>query len=224
MNIIYKDNYLVVCQKDCGELSEGDGQDSLTVKLSEALSAQGEKNTQVFSVHRLDKETVGVMVFARDSKSAAALSESIRTDSFVKEYLAIIHGVPEKELDTLSDLLFYDRTRSKSFIVHKKRAGVKQASLEYCVLEKASLAELPVCLLRIKLYTGRTHQIRVQLASRHHPLLGDRRYGAPKDGIPSVALLSHTLSFPHPQNHQTLTFSVSPPDEFPWNIFKFLNN
>ncbi|MBO5204105.1 MAG: RluA family pseudouridine synthase [Clostridia bacterium] len=224
MNIIYKDNYLIVCQKDCGELSEGDSQDSVTVKLSEALCSQGEKNTQVFSVHRLDRETVGVMVFARDSKSAAALSESIRTDSFTKEYLAIIHGVPEKEHDTLSDLLFYDRSHSKSFVVHKKRAGVKQASLEYSVLETASLSDLPISLLRIKLHTGRTHQIRVQLASRRHPLLGDRRYGAPKDGVSSVALLSHTLSFPHPQSHQTLTFSVTPPDVFPWNIFKFLNN
>ncbi len=224
MKIIYKDKYIVVCEKACGELSEGESADSLTVKLPKVLEESGEKNTQIFSVHRLDRETVGAIVFARDSKSAAALSQSIQTGSFSKEYLAVVHGVPDKKEDTLSDLLFYDRARSKSFVVDKKRAGVKQASLEYCVLQTASLSDSPISLLKVKLFTGRTHQIRVQLASRRHPLLGDRRYGAPKDGVTSVALLSHVLCFPHPKTNNILTFSVSAPDSFPWNVFGCLHS
>ena len=189
-------------------LSEGEGESCLPTLIAAHLRESGKADVQVFPVHRLDRETVGATVFALTKEAAASLSEQIQRGSFEKEYLALCHGRPEKESDTLRDLLFYDRKRGKSFAVDRKRAGVKEASLEYTTV--SSNGELS--LLRIKLHTGRTHQIRVQLASRKHPLAGDRRYGAPKSEFSSVALVAHRLSFDHPKSGERLTFTVEPPE------------
>lgn len=208
MKILYEDKYIAVCEKDAGMLSEGDGENCLPYMIASHLKEIGSPNTQVFPVHRLDRETVGVMVFALTKESAANLSEQIRLGTFEKEYIALCHGVPEKRDGTLKDLLYYDRRRGKSFVVDKARAGVKEASLEYYVLEATN----GISKLKIKLHTGRTHQIRIQFASRKHPLAGDRRYGAPKDSYKTVALAAHKLSFNHPKSNERMTFEAALPE------------
>lgn len=206
MQILFYDTHILVCQKEAGELSEGEGTAALPTMLASAMAEAGEQ-TEIYPVHRLDRETVGVMVFARTRQAAAALSAALNTDAFSKEYLALCHGQLEKESDTLTDLLFYDRRRGKSFVVDRPRAGVKEAVLDYTCLRTAD----DLSLLRIRLHTGRTHQIRVQLASRRHPLAGDRRYGAPKSEHTTVALVAHRLTFPHPATGKSMTFTAELP-------------
>ena len=204
-NILYCDPYVLVCHKPAGVLSEGDAQNSLPRLLSQQLEANGERSYEIFPVHRLDRETEGVMVFARTSKAAASLSRSITKKETEKEYLAVVCGVPEEPTATLRDLLFFDRGRNKSFVVKRERKGVKQASLDYTVLE----ARPPYSLLRIRLHTGRTHQIRVQFASRKLPLRGDRKYGAPLENCP-LMLCACRLRFPHPDTNEIMDFTTTP--------------
>lgn len=207
MNILFYDKHIIVCQKAAGELSEGEGPSALPALLASAMAEAGEQ-TGIFPVHRLDRETVGVMVFARTRQAAAALSAALNTDAFAKEYLALCHGRPEEDAATLTDLLFYDRRRGKSFVVDRPRAGVKEAVLEYVCLRTQG----DFSLLRIRLHTGRTHQIRVQLASRRLPLAGDRRYGAPKSEHTTVALAAYRLTFPHPTTGESMTFTAELPE------------
>ena len=207
MRIIFYDAHIIVCQKDAGELSEGEDTSALPTLLASAMK-DAEEQTAVYPVHRLDRETVGVMVFARTSKAAAALSAMLNTDAFTKEYLALCHGKPDEDSATLTDLLFYDRRRGKSFVVDRQRAGVKEAVLDYTCLH----TENDLSLLHIRLHTGRTHQIRVQLSSRRHPLAGDRRYGAPKSEYSTVALVAYRLSFKHPITHESMTFTADLPE------------
>lgn len=215
MNVLFLDKHIIVCEKPSGTVCEGEGENALPTMLSRHLAEIGEKSTAIFPVHRLDKETVGVCVFARTSAAAAALSAAITQGAFVKEYLAVVCGVPEKSSDTLTDLLYYDRNRGKSFVVDRQRGGVKKAALDYELLGSAE----GFSLLRIRLHTGRTHQIRVQFASRGLPLAGDRRYGAAKTSISTVALCAHKLSFPHPASGEALSFSVDIPSAEPWSLF-----
>jgi len=207
MRIIFFDAHIIVCQKDAGELSEGDGSSALPALLASAMKDAGE-HSDVYPVHRLDRETVGVMVFARTRQAAAALSAVLNTDAFSKEYLALCHGRPTEDSARLTDLLYYDRKRGKSFVVDRQRAGVKEAVLDYTCLHTAN----GLSLLKIRLHTGRTHQIRVQLASRRHPLAGDRRYGAPKSEYSTVALAAYKLSFPHPVTGEAMTFTAELPE------------
>ena len=213
MNVLFCDKHIIVCEKPSGTVCEGAGENALPTLISRYLADAGEKSTDVFPVHRLDKETVGVCVFARSSAAAASLSRAITEGTFKKEYLAVVCGVPQKSSDTLTDLLFYDRARGKSFVVDRQRAGVKKASLDYQTVASSN----GLSLLRVQLHTGRTHQIRVQLASRSLPLAGDRRYGAPKNDVSCLCLCAHKLQFPHPSNGKPLTFSVTPPNAFPWS-------
>ncbi len=202
MEILYLDDQIIVCSKPSGVLSEGEGADCLPTLLSEHLSEHGEQNTKIFPVHRLDRETSGVMVFARTSKAAASLCAQITDGEFKKQYLALVHGTPDTPTGAFSDLLYYDRRLGKSFAVDRERKGVKHAELDYEVLSSKG----GLTLVRVRLHTGRTHQIRVQFASRGMPLAGDRRYGAPKSNFRRIALHSHTLSFSHPKSGEALTF------------------
>lgn len=215
MKILYYDSEIIVCQKPAGVLSEGEGENALPYLLSRELSGLGENNTAVLPVHRLDKETVGVTVFARTKAAAAALSESIRSGELKKQYLAVVHGVPEKPRGTLEDILFFDRKRGKSFVVDRERKGTKKAALDYELIGTVG----DTSLLRIELHTGRTHQIRVQFSSRHLSLMGDRRYGAPKETSASLALVAYRLQFPHPKTHRKMEFFAEIPQSDPWTMF-----
>lgn len=213
MTVLYEDKYIAVAVKPAGVHSEGEGKGTMPSLLCEALSAiraeRGEAPpSAVYPVHRLDKETEGLMIYALDPKAAASLSADISEGRWSKVYRAWLWGAPERERDTLCDLLYYDRTRGKSFVVQRERKGVKAASLEYEVISRSSDGKRT--LVQIKLHTGRTHQIRVQFASRGLSLCGDRRYGAPAESGKSLALCSTELGFTHPKTKKEMHFSYIP--------------
>ena len=207
LDLLYFDSDIAVCVKPAGVLSEGDGKNSMPYLLSLELKERG-IDASVFVVHRLDKETEGLTVFALNEASAAALSRSFQNGDAVKIYHALCVGVIEKDADILCDLLFYDRGRGKSFVVDRERKGVRKASLEYSVLRRFSDRTL----LSVRLHTGRTHQIRVQFASRGHALCGDRRYGAPSEYGNKLCLCAVSLSFTHPRTKERMSFETEMSD------------
>ena len=182
MNILYSDNDLAVAVKPLGISSE-DGPGSMPQLLREQLGGE------IFPIHRLDLNVGGVMVYARNKQSAAALSRSVQEGTMVKEYRAMVHGQPP-QADTWVDYLFKDSRKNKVFVVKKERKGVKKASLEFIRLTEGSPA-----LVHIKLHTGRSHQIRVQFSSRGYPLVGDHKYGA-RDEETAPRLFSCRITFP----------------------------
>lgn len=195
----YCDSEIAVCEKPFGILSEGEGVGTLPSLLRAELGGE------IYPVHRLDRDTTGLIVFARTSRAAAHLSRQITEGTLRKDYLALLCGTPNEPCEALSDLLFYDRQKGKSFVVTKERKGVKRAELTYELLATNATRSL-VC---VHLLTGRTHQIRVQFASRKLPLVGDRRYGAPADGS-SIALHSYRLSFTHPTEERPMEWFSAP--------------
>lgn len=215
--ILYQDEHLLLVEKPVGVLSQAaaDGSDSLPRRLAE-------QGLSVLPVHRLDRATGGVMAYARTEQSAAALSRLVgQHEDFIKEYLAVVAGCPAEETGTLEDLLYHDVKRNKSFVVKRPRNGVRKASLSYRVLQTAECSQGVFSLVQIRLHTGRTHQIRVQFASRGMPLAGDSRYGGLRTC--PLALWSCRLTFPHPFTQQDLT-AESRPDAaaFPWNLFTLI--
>ena len=182
MQILFSDRDLAVCIKPVGL----DAEHQLPALLHQELGGE------FFTVHRLDMNVGGVMVYARSKAAAAALSRCIQEGTMVKEYVALVHGVPQSEGDW-TDLLFKDSRKNKVFTVSRERAGVKKARLTY---RRLSPDGQDPALVRIRLYTGRSHQIRVQFASRRHPLVGDRKYGAREDPVNAPQLFSCCLTFP----------------------------
>ena len=202
MEILFEDKDVIVAIKERGLLSEENSKPNMVTLLKE--HTRGE----IFPVHRLDKDVGGVMVYAKTKKAASELSKQAGDRTMEKTYLAVLHGAPEGKSGILEDLLFFDKGKNKSFTVKKERKGVKKALLSYNVLnEKAELS-----LVEVKLMTGRTHQIRVQFASRKMPLVGDRRYGA-KDDSKIIALWSKEISFIHPAKGERMSFQNLPQEE-----------
>ena len=180
MDVLFQDPDIAVIIKPVGMDSEKE--------LPQALQAQ--LGGEFFPVHRLDQNVGGVMVYARNSSAAADLSRQIAGGSFIKEYVALVHGAPPETGDW-KDLLFKDSRKNKVFVVKKQRNGVKEARLTYSRLKEGENS-----LVRIRLYTGRSHQIRVQFASRGYPLVGDHKYGSrAKETAPY--LFSCCLQFNH---------------------------
>ena len=179
MNIIYSDRELAVIIKPVGMDSEHQVPAAITEKLG----------GEIFPIHRLDLNVGGVMVFARTKQAAAQLSKLVQEGDLVKEYQALVHGVPPAG-ETWQDFLFKDSRKNKVFVVKKERKGVKKASLEFTRLTDADPS-----LVHIRLHTGRSHQIRVQFASRGFPLVGDHKYGS-RDEHKEPALFSCRISFP----------------------------
>lgn len=217
MNILYLDEKFVFCEKPIGVLSEaGDGQRvNMPALLRTALAERGEEET-VYTVHRLDQFVGGLMVYARSSAAAASLSELIREGRLIKEYFAVVHGVPGETAGEYSDLLFHDLHKNKTFVVKRQRKGVREARLRYQLLQTVETSQGVFSLVRIRLYTGRTHQIRVQFASRGMPLYGDARYGSGIRGA-QMALFSCRLSFSY--SGVPFEYRLSPPDILPWSLF-----
>ena len=204
VEILHLDEYIIAAIKPAGVISESNGRDGFPDLLTQELLEEQGKSITLYPVHRLDKETEGIMVYALSSETAAILSGDITDGVWEKTYVARVCGVPEKESDTLCDLLYYDRARSKSFVVQRERKGVKKAVLHYTV----EAVEGGYSTVRVKLETGRTHQIRVQFASRGLPLGGDRRYGAPASSGKALALCACELKLRHPKTKEALEFKI----------------
>ena len=168
----------------------------------------------MYPVHRLDQAVGGVMVYARTAEAAAALSRQIQHSAWEKTYLAVVEGTPEAPEGELVDLLYHDQRRNKTYVVTRERRGVKEARLLYRILA----TEQGRSLVAIRLLTGRTHQIRVQFASRGLPLVGDGRYGA-RDRQPPMGLWCWKLSFNHPATGKRMAASLLPPMLPPWEGF-----
>ena len=177
MEILYSDRDLAVCVKPVGLDSE--------TEVPQALKEQ--LGGEIFPLHRLDKNVGGIMVYARSKAAAAALSRVIQDGQMVKEYVAKVHGNPPQE-GVLTDLLFKDSRKNKVFVVKKARAGVKEAKLQYRLLEES--------LVHVRLFTGRSHQIRVQFSSRGFPLVGVHKYGS-RATETTPMLFSCRITFPY---------------------------
>ena len=210
ISILFEDRWLIVCVKPVGVVSEDGG-------MTDSLSAQLGCG-RVYCVHRLDQAVGGVMVYAKDGKTAAKLSESMTGYGFHKEYLAAVPGCPEPEKGEMRDLLFHDARKNKTYVVDRRRAGVKEAVLQYESLQTVNLDNEKATLVRVVLETGRSHQIRAQFASRKMSLLGDGRYGS-RVNIGSIALLSHRIAFVHPVTQKAVDYKIPLPDGEPWNLF-----
>ncbi len=205
LSILYADDEIVVCIKPPRVLST-DESGGLPELLRQQLGAE-----DVRTVHRLDRVVGGLMVLARNATAASELSRQIRENVFEKEYLAIVHGAPEYDAGKLYDLLFRNKARKMTEVVLSEGKGVQPASLRYRVLKKAK----GMSRVHIQLETGRTHQIRVQFASRGMPLVGERKYSTLEDNC-EIALWSYRLAFNHPTSGEKMEFIQDPPNTYPW--------
>lgn len=226
MKIIHQTaEYVVVC-KAAGEDSEHD--------LPEMLAEQnGDRATDYYVVHRLDQAAAGLLVLARNRVTAAELSRQLTENRLRKTYLCVVPGVPAPASGEMQDLLYKDKMKKKMFPVKRKRAGVKEASLRYHVLETklmnttvtsskqedtAAVSASQLTLIEVELQTGRFHQIRCQFAARKLPLVGDGKYGS-RVRSPHLALFCRQLSFYDAKEKKECSFTAAPPAEFPWEIF-----
>ena len=207
IELVYRDADIVVCVKPTRALST-DEPGGVPELIREVL---GDPGADVRTVHRLDRVVSGLMVLARNPAAASELSRQIREDTFEKEYLAVVHGAPEEESGRLTDLLLRDKARKMTFVATEEGKGVQPASLSYRVLQRKN----GLSRVRIKLETGRTHQIRVQFASRNMPLVGERKYSTREDDC-EIALWSWRLCFAHPVSGEKMEFTMEPPQTYPW--------
>ena len=205
MELIYQDKDIVVCVKPPRVLST-DEPGGVPELARQALGTE-----DVRTVHRLDRVVSGLMVLARNAQAASELSRQIREGAFQKEYLAVVHGAPEEDAGQLCDLLFRDKARKMTIVATGPGKGVLPAALRYQVLRNnGSMSRI-----RIQLETGRTHQIRVQFASRGMPLVGERKYSTLEDDC-EIALWSYRLAFTHPKTGESMGFILEPPANYPW--------
>lgn len=210
--VLYEDKDITICVKPKGIGSEDSPSEKGIIGL---LSERAGKSLHL--LHRLDRNVGGVMVFANNKQSAATLSRDIAEGRFQKEYLAVCDGIPQEDSGIFKDLLFKDSRKNRSYVVNRVRKGVKDASLEYTTLQKAE----GKAIVRVLLHTGRTHQIRVQFASRKLCLTGDIKYGSKDRTNCEIALHSYRITFKHPTTKETLSFQCEPDFEsYPWNLFK----
>ena len=204
LHILYEDAHVVLCVKPVGVLSEDSEQGACMPALLRRHYREQGKPNYIATVHRLDKIVGGVMLFSRRREVTGKLTAAVAEHRVEKEYLAVLRGHPDAPRGELMDLLFRDAAKNKSYVVKRMRKGVREASLEYVTL--GSTEELT--LVRVRLHTGRTHQIRVQFSSRGLPLLGDIRYGSKADC--STALWSYHMAFTHPVTGRTVTLRRTP--------------
>lgn len=207
MEILYLDKDIIVCIKPARVLST-DEPGGLPDLIRDELN---DPNADIRTVHRLDRVVSGVMVLARNAKAASELSRQIREDIFEKEYLAVIHGAPLERVGMLRDLLYRDKARKMTMVTEEPGKGVQEAILDYRVLNQRKT----ISRVQIRLRTGRTHQIRVQFASRGMPLIGERKYSTLDDPC-EIALWSHKIEFIHPGTGNRVTFEKEPPALYPW--------
>lgn len=219
IEILYEDNHLLVVVKPPDIPVQGDisrDLDLLTLlkcELKERYNKPG--NVFLGLVHRLDRPVGGVMVFAKTSKAASRLSELIRKHEMGKIYLCVVQGCPKKLKGHLTDFLLKDTQANVVSVVESDTPQSKQAILDYEVITQVQ----GLSLIKVNLLTGRSHQIRAQMANNQTPLFGDTKYGYQGDKSHKLALWSHKLEIEHPIKKEKMCFTSSPPDQYPWNLF-----
>ena len=221
IKVIYEDNHLLVVEKPVNILSQGDDTNDkdMVNLLKQYIKEKYNKPGNVFIglVHRLDRPVGGAMVFAKTSKAASRLSEQVRNKTFKKTYRAVIHGTIDKKESTLKDYLYKNKKTNMVSVVNKNHKEAKNAELSYETLDKKN----GFSLVEIDLKTGRPHQIRVQFASRKHPLFGDQRYGQDVNKVgQQISLWSYKIEIQHHTTKERMEFICEPPKEYPWNTFK----
>ena len=218
VKVLYEDNHIIVAIKPAGVLSQSDGSnapDMLTI-LKAYIKEKYQKPGEVYLglVHRLDRPVSGVMVFARTSKAASRLSEQIRLRKVDKIYRCVVNGVLEGE-GRLENYISKDESSNTVTVLDSEKPGFKASYLDY----RALASKDGLTLVEVKLGTGRSHQIRAQMAHFGHPLIGDQKYGLRDNRTKDIALEAYKLSFEHPVKREFIAFEAPIPSEFPWNLF-----
>ncbi|MBQ8057002.1 MAG: RluA family pseudouridine synthase [Ruminococcus sp.] len=209
LKVLYEDKHLIAVIKPYGVLSQGnENTKSLCDDISSYLKEKGE-NGECYVIHRLDKTTGGVMFFAKTKAMASKMSTLIQNGGFHKVYYAVLSGKLKDKTGALADLLYHDKAKNKTYVVKKERKGVKVAKLCYVSHGSAEFQNKDVTKVEVLLLTGRTHQIRVQFASRKYPLVGDKKYGS---SIPykQIALWSREINFKHPFSGEFIKVTAEP--------------
>lgn len=218
LKILYENKDLVICVKPCLVPSQPDpsGDEDMTSALNEHFRTRGEGRSAAFVVHRLDRCVGGVMVYAKNKETCSYLSGIVADkDRFAKEYIAVVSGTPDPLNGRLEDSLYKDAAHGKAFVVSGGRRSAKRASLDYEVIDTREAEG--ASLVKIRLNTGRFHQIRVQFASRKHPIMGDGKYGS-RVKLDGIALWSYRLAFEH--KGKAFSFSCLPDgDQGAWGLF-----
>ncbi len=222
LNILYEDNHIIVVLKPqmVASCPDESGDSNLFDCVKEYIKVTYNKPGNAFLglVHRLDRPTGGVMVFAKTSKAAARLSEQMRSGGFEKKYYAVLCGTPSKKKDSLENYLRKNSVNNTVYVATQSEEGAKYAKLDY----EIKAVERGLSLAEITLHTGRTHQIRVQTAAINCPVYGDMRYGGEKAVKGRLALWAYSLKLSHPTTGEILRFVIEPPkDEAPWKYFQF---
>ena len=221
MKIIYEDNHIIVVEKPVNIPSQADktGDEDMLTIVKKYIKEKYNKPGEVYLglVHRLDRPTGGVMVFAKTSKAASRLSEQVRNKEFIKKYLCIIDGKMEKEEDTLKDYLYKNEKNNMSRIAKPNEKNAKEAILDYKIIKYNE--EINLSVVEITLHTGRHHQIRVQFSSRNHSLYGDQKYGTRGRGK-QLALWAYSLSILHPITKERMEFKTYPEKIGSWKILE----
>lgn len=222
LNVLYEDNHLLIVEKPRNMLVQEDieGDPDLLNLGKEYLVKKYNKPGAAFLglVHRLDRPVGGVILFAKTSKAAARISNEIRLNRFERKYLTVVRGTPKDKNGKLTDFLLKDTQKNKSAVVHPATEGAKKAILRYNVLAVNPAEDLS--LLEVELETGRSHQIRVQLAHMGHPIYGDQKYGQKENKVgQQIALWASSISVKHPTKEEIVAITLKPPYEYPWNLF-----
>ena len=221
LKIIYEDNQIIVVEKkpNIPSLADKTGDIDMLSLVKQYIKEKYNKPGEVYLglVHRLDRPVGGVMVFARTSKAASRLSNTIREKKMQKTYLAVVDGIIENKAGTLENYLYKDQRNNISKVVDKNKKNAKLANLDYKVLSISEKNKLT--LVEIDLHTGRHHQIRVQFANINHSLFGDQKYGTRGKGK-QIALWAYKLTLIHPVTKKEMTFIDEPNWDNPgWGNF-----
>jgi 23S rRNA pseudouridine1911/1915/1917 synthase len=223
--ILYEDNHIIAINKKSSQIVQSDktGDEPLVELLKKFIKERDNKPGDVFLgvVHRLDRPVGGVIIFAKTTKSLVRMHELFRTGEVKKTYLAIVKNAPPKEQDIITHYLFRNEERNKSYAYHFPKKNTKEARLEYTVVDRSD----NYILLKIRLFTGRHHQIRCQLAAIGSPVKGDLKYGfdrANRDA--SISLIAYSISFVHPVKKEIINITAPLPNTDIWNVFKNINH
>ena len=221
LNVLYEDNHIIVVEKPVNIPSQGDktGDEDMLTIIKKYIKEKYNKPGDVYLglVHRLDRPTGGVMVFAKTSKAASRLSEQVRDKEIHKKYLCIVDGKLEKDKNTWRDYLLKNEKTNMSKVVNEGTKNSKEAILDYEVLKYNE--EINLSVVKVNLHTGRHHQIRVQFASRNHSLCGDQKYGSRGRGK-QLSLWAYSLSFIHPTKKERMEFECYPEKIGSWKILE----